>query len=1061
MIAKEKSMGRVLGLDVGSNSLGWAIVDQSEDAIIGMGVRVFTAGVDNLNGEKEESRNAQRRLKRQLRRQYERTRQRRNALRWFLIENGLLPNVADDYADLLRQDPYALRKKGLDHDLEPFEIGRIVDHINARRGFRSNRKASSDEESSGVIYEGSKDDAKPGINAINDELQPMLRSVKLYESVRERVVAGDPDFAKVPRTAGEYLAGLNPREVRRRKRFLLREHLEIELDLILRKQAQFHSMLTHEVIDRIKSLVFWQRPLKSVRKLVGNCRFEPGKKRCHKSHPQFQRFRLLQQLNQFEVYGPGRVLDDDSKLTAAERSALERYLTEKKSIDTVKNSKDLYKILGLTSKADYRFKPERLDACTTMIKLREVFGPDRLALMSTQEIHEVWNVFNLATDAEWLEEYSVRSWGLTRDQAKTAAKVRLEDGYGSLSLRAIGKILPHLELGYMYHEACELAGYHHSRPEGDVEVSDVVPAMSNADVRNPIVLRSYSEMRRVVNLLIKRYGPFESIRVELGRELKKPKFERLKIEKRNKDFRDANELIRQRLRVDFGIQNPSRSDIDRYRLWEEQNHKCIYTGKAISQDSLFSGPIDVDHILPYSRTLDDGRSNKVLCLREINLAKGNMTPVEACDAGIIIRTELRERVEALVRANKYTKSKSVKFFMSTEDMQKIYGDDFVERQLNDTRYVGRLTAQKLRFVCKDVVVTNGLLTSSLRRRWGLDAILPDLAADGRAWLDSKAHSAGAKSRADHRHHAVDALVVALTSRSLLAAVAKLNARGLGADVEKHYADGRIRLPEEPLAGLKAMARQRVDSIAVSHAVNRKRRGQLHEETIYGIAHDEHGVPLTNDAGIPLYVVRKPVESLTASMVEDIVDPAIKALVLERLSSLGVDVSSKYIVPKTAFLEPLYMLSKDGKRGPRIKRVRIYKASSNMVQLRVNGAFAEPGSNDHIRLYDFDAVGKKRKWRVLSLFESLSARAGLPDPEPPIMTLRINEMYLNAVPLPGDPIDSWGLYRVQYMDKKAGTVAFRHHSSASINDNASRLFTTPNTTKGVKVHVNSIGEVVFR
>lgn len=1054
-------MGRVLGLDVGSNSLGWAIVDESQGSIVGMGVRIFSAGVDNLNGEKEESWNVKRRLKRQLRRQYERTRQRRNALRLYLIESGLLPDSADAFSNLHEQDPYALRKRGLDNKLELYEIGRIVDHINARRGFRSNRKASSDEESSGVIYKGSKEDGKPGIDAIDEELHPMLRRVKSYMLVKESAVNGDPEFAKAPRTVGEVLAGLNPREVRRRKRFLLREHLEIELDIILNKQARFHSVITNEFIDRVHRLVFWQRPLKSVRKLVGNCRFEPGKKRCHKSHPEFQRFRQLQQLNQFEIYGPGRVLDDDRKLTAVERSALLRYLSEKKSIDTAKHGKDLYKILNLPSKAEYQFKPERLDATNTMIKLREVFGPDRVVLMSALELHEIWNVFNLAEDAEWLENYAMQTWGLTQDQAKAAAKLRLEDGYGSLSLRAIRKILPHLEEGHLYHEACKLAGYEHSRPEGDIVVSDVVPAMSNADIRNPIVLRSYSEMRRVVNLLIKRYGPFESIRVELGRELKKPKIERVKIERQNKVFRDENELIRMKLRSDFGIDKPSRSDVDRYKLWEEQNHKCIYTGKPISQDMLFSGPVDVDHILPYSRTLDDGRNNRALCLREINLAKGNMTPVEACDAGIINRNELRERVEALVRANKYTKNKSVKFFISTEDLQKIYGEDFVERQLNDTRYVGKLTAEKLRYVCKNVVVTNGLLTSMLRRRWGLDGVLPELASEGRAWLDAKVHSAGAKSRADHRHHAIDALVVALTNRSLLSAVANLNARGLGADLEKHYADGRIRLPEEPLAGLKAMTKQRVDAIVVSHAVNRKRRGQLHEETIYGIAHDENGVPLNNQAGIPLYVIRKPIESLTASMIEDIVDPVIKDIVRERLSNLGVDLSSKYTVPKTAFLEPLYMPKADGTRGPRIKRVRIYKPSSNMVQLRDNGAFAEPGSNDHIRLYDFDATGKKRTWKVLSLFESLSAHSGGADTEQPVMTLRINEMYVQNMPLPGDLLDPWSVYRVQKLDKKAGTIAFRHHSAASLDDNASRLFTVPNSTKGAKIQVNGIGEVEFQ
>ncbi|MCX6140338.1 MAG: hypothetical protein NTX15_05835, partial [Candidatus Kapabacteria bacterium] len=248
-------MAKILGLDVGSNSLGWAIVDPAEGSIIAMGARIFAAGVDNLNGENEESRNVQRRLKRQLRRQYERSRQRRNALRLYLMQNGMLPVDSEAFDLIIKTDPYELRKKGLDEKLTLIEIGRCIDHINARRGFRSNRKAVSDEEDKGVLFKGSVDDDKPGIDVITNAIHPELRKMKSYSIVKDAVLGGDPSYSTSSRTAGEYLAGLNPREVRRRKRFLLREHLEIELDLLLSKQAQHYEKLTAESIKKISDLV--------------------------------------------------------------------------------------------------------------------------------------------------------------------------------------------------------------------------------------------------------------------------------------------------------------------------------------------------------------------------------------------------------------------------------------------------------------------------------------------------------------------------------------------------------------------------------------------------------------------------------------------------------------------------------------------------------------------------------------------------------------------------------------------------------------------------------------
>lgn len=1053
-------MGKILGLDVGYSSLGWAVVDLESQSVDGMGVRIFTPGVDNVNGSNEASRNANRRMKRLIRRQYERRRKRKNNLRKFLMEKGFLPTDPAQYEALLALDPYEVRRRGLDAKLDLFEIGRAVDHINARRGFRSNRKAAGQDDE-GVIYEGSKLDNKPGINAISDALAPEMRKLSSYLEAKDGLLSGTPSSLTGFRTAGEYLASLNTEQVRRRRRFLLREHFEVELDLLLAIQAKFHPVITKDVIDALHELVFWQRPLKSVRNLVGNCRFEAGKKRAHLSHPEFQQFRLLQQVNNLRVFGPGRVFDDDVQLKPVERDNLISYLSKKGTlkIETkTKTKSPIYKVLGLSTQGNYSFNMEALNGCSTMIKLTDVFGDVRMKQFSRDDIHEIWNVLNHAEGKEWLKEYAIKKWGLTEEEAEKASKVRLEDGYGSLSMRAIRKLLPYLEQGQRYDEACALVGYKIEEELKDRVLVDKVPALSRSDVRNPIVQTSFAEMRKVVNALIKEHGPFESIRVELGRELRKPISERLKLTKMNRENKDRNDDIVEILKKDFGIGKPGRADMDKYKLWVEQNHKCIYTGKSISQDELFNGAIDVDHILPYSRTLDDSFSNKVVCTREANNAKGNRTPVEACNAGIFDRNQIKERVEQLVRASKISRHKAFRYSISTDEMNKTYESELLERQLNDTRYIGRLTSTYLKAICRDVVVTNGALTSILRRRWGLDAVIPDLAALGRAWLDPDAVGRGAKSRADHRHHAIDALVVALTSRSVIQKISSLNARGEDV-MDKHYADGRILLPDEPIAGLKALATQRVDNMIVSHRIRWNRNGQLHEETIYGITRGPNGQPLKKADGTTTYVVRKPIESLTGNEILNIVDPVVQEQVLAHLQAQRVDVSGdKISVPKNAFLTPVYMKTKNGKRGPVIKRVRVYKPSSQMLLIREPGAYVEPGSNDHMQLYPFSENGKKRPWKVLKLIEKVGRHPSENAAEPE-MTLRINELY-TPEPLENlHELDSWNVYRVQQINAAEGRVGFRHHAAALLVQTQSRLLLSSGTIKGAKLRVSVSGNVL--
>lgn len=1048
---------RVLGLDVGANSLGWALIDHDAKSIVDMGVRIFQAGVDNINGMQEASRSLQRRLKRALRKQYKRRRERKNLLRTKLIMLGLLPDEPERFADVVAMDPYTLRKKALDVTLEVYELGRVLDHINSRRGFRTNRKVMSEDETSGTIYEGAKDADKPGINVVTDALDPRLRRMKDYTAVREQLLLNALPPGAGSRTIGEYLADLNPRERRRRNRFTLREHYEIETDIILRKHVGITAGLTVEAIEEIMNIMFDQRPLKTARIYVGPCRFEPSKKRCRKSHPEFQRFRMLQQVNQLRVSGPGRIDDEEQRLKDDERGMLIDLVTMKGELRELdkkeSNLRELKKILGLPKTTPISTNIERIDAEYTRRAVTKALGIGLTSSYGPDEWHQIWNVLNHAEHSEWLQDWAVQRLGVSQQQALEFSRIKLESGHASISLKAIRRMMPFLERGYMYHEAATHAGYAFTDSLSQVTLQERVPGLLPSEARNPIVQRSFSELRKVVNAILAKYGPVDTIRVEMGRELRQPLKKRLKDQKIAKENEDYNNRVRNELSKSFGFEHVSRADIQRLKLWESQNHQCIYTGAQISLHQLFSGAVDVDHIIPYSRCMIDGMGNKVVCLREANAAKGNRTPREAIDEGILDGSQLRERLESLVRMNKVSSHKARQFFMSTEEVEKFIGGDFIERQLNDTRFVAKLATKYLRMVAPQVGVSNGVLTAGLRHRWGLNGVIPELAAMQRAWVDDEAIAKSSKSRADHRHHAIDALVVALTNQSLLQKVSTLNAAGLGSGIEQHEQAGRLRLPEEPIPGLRAMARDRIDAMIVSHRVNTRKQGALHEETIYGRARNERGEQRVSETGLPLYVVRKPIESLTCKELLSVVDAGVRSLLLSRLQSLGIDVTApKFEIPKTAFLEPIFMNRKDGKRGHRIRSVRVLKPSKGMKQIRGGSAFVEPGSNDHIQLGEFDEHGKRSFWNVVQTFDAVKVNR----PNERYVSYRINELY--GHPDSEEIGASHSYYRVQKLDK-TGTVTFRHHAAATLEDNKSRLFATPNTMRGIKVVVNVLGHIV--
>ena len=339
-------MSYVLGLDLGSNSIGWAMVDPQAGRILLSGVRVFPEGVDRDKQGGEKSKSEDRRVKRGMRRQIMRRARRKAQLRCALAQAGLLPIDAAGAAAVLGTDPYALRARGLDHRLEPHEIGRVLIHLNQRRGFKSNRKSGKAKEEKGMLAE------------ISD-------------------LAGDIEKAQC-RTLGEYLHKQRDQIgplTRIRGRHTRRDMLESEFNLLWQKQKEFHSDILTDAL-RAKmwdDIIAYQRKMYWPASVVGRCELNRREKRCRRDHPVAQRFRMLQEVNNL------RVVDSTGELRplhASEREKLIGYLSTSKerTFDKIRRHLGLLDSHGFNLEFGERKKMLGLST-DCVLSGKKLFGP--------------------------------------------------------------------------------------------------------------------------------------------------------------------------------------------------------------------------------------------------------------------------------------------------------------------------------------------------------------------------------------------------------------------------------------------------------------------------------------------------------------------------------------------------------------------------------------------------------------------------------------------------------------------------------------------------------------
>lgn len=846
-----------LGLDIGTNSIGWWLyqTDGTEKnariiSVIDGGARIFSDGRDPKSGA---SLAVDRRAARAMRRRRDRYLRRRATLMKVLAAAGLMPADPAEAKALELLDPYELRASGLDTALPLTHLGRALFHLNQRRGFKSNRKTDRGDNESGKI--------KDATGRLEQEM--MANGARTYGEFlhMRRLRASDPRHVPTVRTRLSVANREGPggKEEAGYDFYPDRRHLEEEFQKLWTAQARHHAELTDDLRDLVFEKIFYQRPLKEPK--VGLCPFT-AETRLPKAHPLTQRRVLFETVNQLRVTADGR---ETRLLTFDERDQIIHALDNKKPTASLKSMAmklpALAKVLNLRDGERFTLETDVRDAIACDPVRASLCHPDRFGpRWTTLDTAAQWEVISSIravqsdSDHAALVDWLIRTHALDRDHAEATACAPLPEGYGRLGMTATTRILEKLEMGVItYAEAVITCGWHHSDQRtgecldrlpyyGEVLDRHVIPGTYDEDddeitrfgrITNPTVHIGLNQLRRLVNKIIETYGKPDQIVVELARELKQSEQQKKDAMRNIREATDAAKKRSEKLE-ELRIEDNGRNRM-LLRLWEDLNPQdamrrfCPYTGERISASMIFDGSCDVDHILPYSRTLDDSFANRTLCLRAANREKRNQTPWEAWGG-----TPNWDAIE--VNLKNLPENKRWRF--APDAMERFEGEnDFLDRALVDTQYLARISRTYLDTLFTSgghVWVVPGRLTEMLRRHWGLNSLLSD----------AERGAVKGKNRTDHRHHAIDAAVVAATDRSLVNRISQAAGRGEEAG---QSAELIARDSSPPWEGFRDDLLVQLGKIIVSHRADHGRidhegrkqghdstAGQLHNDTAYGV-----------------------------------------------------------------------------------------------------------------------------------------------------------------------------------------------------------------------------------
>jgi CRISPR-associated endonuclease Csn1 len=769
--------GLTFGFDIGIASVGWAVL--APDRIVALGVRAFDKAETAKEGE---SLNLIRRTARLMRRRLQRRAWRLARLARLLKREGLIADTAVfTPAHPARASIWKLRTEALDRALPGEEWARVIYHLCKHRGFHWLSRAEAKQAEGDAKSESGR--VKQGLAATKK-----LMDEKGYRTAAEMVLAEFPDAQR--NKAGDYGKAIS------------RALLANELKLLFERQRVLgnpHATTTLEeqILGRPdeRGGIFWaQKPALSGAKLLcmlGKCTFEKNEYRAPKASFTAERHVWLTRLNNLRIF-----VDGTTRPLSAEERAIALPMPYEFATDlTFKRLRgalvkagvlpESFKFASLSypSQAQQAAGKAKDPEGATLVKV-----PAWHALRTALAAHGLeaeWRAISGAALAGQPAQLDQIGWVLSvfKDDDEVAAElaklplpntralvdalldVRF-DKFHALSLQALSRIVPLMEAGARYDEACAQAGYHHSQPfEPGAGDNRLLPPLYsgrcgktgrmkfNEDLevpRNPVVLRALNQARKVLNAMVRTYGSPREVRIEMARDLSRPKSERDQITKEQEQYRARNETDKAMFAEQFG-RPPKGPEFEKWRLYREQQGKCAYSIEPLDLHRLLEdGYVEIDHALPWSRSFDNSKNNKVLVLSRENRNKGNRTPYEYLDGASDSARWLT--YVAFVQSNKaYRLAKRSRLLR--KDFSKNEARDFRERNLNDTRYICRFFKNYVERYLKladdsesnRCVVVSGQLTAFLRARWGLLKVREE----------------------NDRHHALDASVVGACTHAMV------------------------------------------------------------------------------------------------------------------------------------------------------------------------------------------------------------------------------------------------------------------------------------------------------
>jgi CRISPR-associated endonuclease Csn1 len=932
----------ILGLDIGVASVGWSLIrstDEIEAEVesIAQGVRIIRYKEEGYKGEAATfakggniSINKDRTVLRTVRKGLERYKMRKRALITALKKSGLLPENTDLLPEYTPLERWQKRADAANEETQIalYDLGRVLLHLNTKRGFQGSRKEDASESNENSKY-------KAAIKARQEKLQGRTIGQFLYAEMRT---------AQQQNKAGELHDNSH---FDTKNQVYNRADYKAEFEQICASQSKYYpAILTADNIANLREIIYYQRPLKSQKHLISFCRYESreieifdkkgkgrkvrtGAKTAPLTNPLANVFRVWQTMLNIKINdGKKQVFpiengsaDLFSQNLSPEQIHAEndaRYLNlfmafcKKESLTPTQIAEALgFKGANININLqknksvkgfETHFKIEtalRNAGITEQTVFDRCLLFDPLGSMEEQPLFRFWHILYSIETSEAAEKALYKQFGIKREHAQSILKeVTFKNDYASMSNTAMQRILEKMSKAHLLYSDAVAAVGEDDKAAGKADSVYATEGHSNSidkitddnrpllaaletikrnELRNPVVEKILNQVILLVNEIIKTHGKPDIIRIELARDLHKSAKERAQITDMNGKIEKEKKRIRTEIMADpsaavyfANADAITDRDILKYRLWNEFDRVSPYEpDNIISLAELFEpNKYEIEHIVPRSLYYDDSFANKTLARRVVNKEKDNtlgLPFMQTFKNGDNLAA-YKKLVEAQFKASRIGKRKYERL-MAVE-----VPTEFANRELTFTRYIASETLKRMKTVWRnnDVQVTVGGITALLRKAWGLDTVIHD---DRKADFEEKAphlveyktakngntyeNIIGWDKRKDHRHHALDAFVVALTTRSMVKYFNDLNSEA-SKQIRRRSdkSDRKTQFYESPNPMLRRIADAAMQNIIISYksggrvastskhrrpdangktnkGITINPRGALHEDTIYG------------------------------------------------------------------------------------------------------------------------------------------------------------------------------------------------------------------------------------